>query len=126
MLEYTYKLIKQDDGELLVTVKPLMKDIESSINKMMEIDVDELSPENKQIFDLKILGLKTVYELYLNSCQNITDVRELGNGCVHTLDIRWSKNITTDVSLLASIHNLEYIDIFSDQYDYEYEYLDQT
>ena len=70
--------------------------------------------------------LKTVYELYLNSCQNITDVRELGNGCVHTLDIRWCKNITTDVSLLASIHNLEYIDIFSDQYDYEYEYLDQT
>lgn len=62
MIEYSYKLTKDEDGELLVTVKPLMSDIERSINQMMEMDVSELSEDNQRIFDLKILGLKTIYE----------------------------------------------------------------
>lgn len=62
MIEYSYKLTKDEDGELLVTVKPLMSDIEKSINQMMEMDVSELSEDNQRIFDLKILGLKTIYE----------------------------------------------------------------
>jgi hypothetical protein len=62
MLEYSYKLSKDENGELLVTVKPLMNDIEKSINQMMEIETEDLSEENQRIFDLKILGLKTIYE----------------------------------------------------------------
>lgn len=62
MLEYSYKLTKDENGELLVTVKPLMTDIEKSISQMMEVDVSELSEDNQRIFDLKILGLKTIYE----------------------------------------------------------------
>lgn len=61
-MNYTYKLIRQTDGTLLVTVQPLMQDIENSIKQMMEIDVSALSKDDKQVFDLKILGLKTVYE----------------------------------------------------------------
>ena len=62
MLEYSYKLITDENGELLVTVKPLMNDIENSIKQMMEIDIDQLKEEDQQIFNLKILGLKTVHE----------------------------------------------------------------
>jgi hypothetical protein len=61
-LVYTYKLMKGADNELYVTVKPLMNDIQNSMEKMLEIDTTELSKENKQLFDLKLLGLKTVYE----------------------------------------------------------------
>ena len=46
-LEYTYKLYR-DNNELVVTVDPLVKDIESSLEKMMEMNIDELSDENKQ------------------------------------------------------------------------------
>jgi len=62
MIEYTYRLAKDQDGELLVTVKPLMNDIEKSIHKMMDIPIDTLTNEDKEIFNLKILGLKTIYE----------------------------------------------------------------
>jgi len=61
-LEYTYKLTKDENGELLVTVKPLMNDIEKSIFSMMEIDIDTLPDNEKEIFNLKILGLKTIHE----------------------------------------------------------------
>ena len=55
MIEYTYRLAKDQDGELLVTVKPLMSDIEKSIHKMMDIPIDTLTQEDKEIFNLKIL-----------------------------------------------------------------------
>lgn len=61
-IEYTYKLFKGSDNHLYVSVGPLMKDIELSIEKLYELNIDHLSEENKQIFDLKLLGLKTVYE----------------------------------------------------------------
>lgn len=61
-IEYTYKLIKGADGYLYVSVQPLMKDIQISAEKMVEMDTSNLSPENKEIFELKLLGLKTVYE----------------------------------------------------------------
>lgn len=62
MIEYTYRLARDQEGELLVTVKPLMSDIERSIHQMMEIPIDTLTQEDKEIFNLKILGLKTIHE----------------------------------------------------------------
>lgn len=61
-LEYKYKLMKGADDQVYVSVGLLMIDIKNSIEQMMKIDIDDLSQENKQIFDMKILGLKTVYE----------------------------------------------------------------
>lgn len=61
-IQYTYKLIKGADNTLFVSVGPLMNDIQLSIDKMYDINIDDLSDDDKQIFDLKILGLKTVYE----------------------------------------------------------------
>lgn len=61
-IEYTYKLIKGGDGHLYVSIQPLMKDIQTSIDKMQTMDVSHLSEDNQRIFDLKLLGLTTVYE----------------------------------------------------------------
>lgn len=61
-IEYTYKLIKGADGHLYVSIQPLMKDIATSIAKMQDMDVSHLSEDNQKIFDLKLLGLTTVYE----------------------------------------------------------------
>lgn len=61
-LEYKYKLFKGSDDQIYVTVGLLMEDIKNSIEQMMNINIDALSKDDKQIFDLKILGLKTVYE----------------------------------------------------------------
>lgn len=61
-LEYKYKLFKGSDDQIYVSVGLLMDDIKNSIEHMMDINIDDLSQDNKQIFDMKILGLKTVYE----------------------------------------------------------------
>ena len=62
MIEYKYKLIKGADNILYVSIDPLMDDISTSIEAMMDIDIESLNDDDKQIFNLKILGLKTVYE----------------------------------------------------------------
>lgn len=61
-ITYNYKLIKGGDNNTYVSVEPLMNDIQKSVDKMMEMNITDLSSENKQIFELKLLGLKTVYE----------------------------------------------------------------
>jgi hypothetical protein len=61
-IAYTYKLLKGGDGHLYVSIQPLMKDIAESVRQMQVMDVSHLSDENQRIFDLKMLGLTTVYE----------------------------------------------------------------
>ena len=62
MIEYSYKLYKDSDDQLVVTVKPLMLDIEKSIETMMNIPTDDLSDDNKHMFEMKILGLRTIHQ----------------------------------------------------------------
>ena len=61
-VDYTYKLMKGGDGFLYVSIQPLMKDIAASVAKMHTMDVSSLNDEQQRIFDLKMLGLTTVYE----------------------------------------------------------------
>jgi hypothetical protein len=61
-VDYTYKLMKGGDGHLYVSIQPLMKDIAESVKQMQTMDISHLSDENQRIFDLKMLGLTTVYE----------------------------------------------------------------
>ena len=82
MLEYSYKLITDENGELLVSVKPLMNDIENSIKQMMEIDIDQLKEEDQQIFNLKILGLKTVHE-FLGALVQEQTLKEAAKGKIN-------------------------------------------
>ena len=99
MLEYSYKLIKDENGELLVTVKPLMSDIEKSINQMMEMDVTELSEDNQRLFDLKILGLKTIYE-FLGALQQEQFLKDTA----HELKGRVNIKIDEDLNPLGLMH----------------------
>jgi hypothetical protein len=79
MIEYTYKLYRDDDEQLVVTVDPLVKDIETSIAAMMNMNVDDLSDENKQIFEMKILGLRTIHQ-FLGALQQEQYLKEYKQG----------------------------------------------
>ena len=93
MIEYTYKLYRDDDEQLVVTVDPLVKDIELSIEALMEMNVDELSDENKQIFDLKILGLRTIHQ-FLGALQQENYLKEYKQGL--TTELKGQVNIDTN------------------------------
>jgi hypothetical protein len=84
-MEYTYKLIKGADNILYVSIDPLMKDISKSIDAMMDIDISSLNDDDKQMFNLKILGLKTVYEFLgaLQTEQALKDAAKQLKGEVH-------------------------------------------
>ena len=82
-IEYTYKLYR-DNEELVVTVDPLVKDIEISITKMMEMDIEELSDENKHMFEMKILGLRTIHQ-FLGALQQENYLKEYKSGLTDEL-----------------------------------------
>jgi hypothetical protein len=84
MIEYTYKLYRDDDEQLVVTVDPLVKDIEQSLEKLMEMNVDDLSDENKQIFEMKILGLRTIHQ-FLGALQQENYLKEYKAGLTDEL-----------------------------------------
>ena len=88
-LEYSYKLYRDDD-ELVVTVDPLVKDIELSLHKMMEMNIDDLSDDNKHIFEMKILGLRTIHQ-FLGALQQENYLKEYKAGL--TADLKGKINI---------------------------------
>jgi hypothetical protein len=84
MIEYSYKLYRDDEEQLVVTVDPLVKDIEVSIQRMMDMNIDELSDENKQIFEMKILGLRTIHQ-FLGALQQEQYLKEYKAGLTDEL-----------------------------------------
>jgi hypothetical protein len=82
-IEYTYKLYR-DNEELVVTVDPLVKDIEISIERMMEMNIDELSDDNKHLFEMKILGLRTIHQ-FLGALQQENYLKEYKAGITDEL-----------------------------------------
>ena len=92
MIEYTYKLYRDDDEQLVVTVDPLVKDIEVSIEALMVMNVDDLSDENRQIFEMKILGLRTIHQ-FLGALQQEQYLKEYKQGL--TTELKGQVNIDT-------------------------------
>ncbi len=84
MIEYTYKLYRDDNEDLVVTVDPLVKDIEVSIQAMMNMNVDDLTDDNKQIFEMKILGLRTIHQ-FLGALQQEQYLKEYKAGITDEL-----------------------------------------
>jgi hypothetical protein len=82
-IEYTYKLYR-DNEELVVTVDPLVKDIEVSIQRMMDMNVKELSDDNKHLFEMKILGLRTIHQ-FLGALQQENYLKEYKAGLTDEL-----------------------------------------
>ena len=103
-ITYTYKLIKGADDELYVSVGPLMLDIEKSIDKLMTMDVTSLNNENKQIFELKILGLKTVYE-FLGALQMEQKLKDKSKELKGKVELNVSENnFKVPESSIRTIH----------------------
>ena len=96
MIEYTYKLYRDGDSELVVTVDPLVKDIEVSIEKMMEMNIDELSDDNKHLFEMKILGLRTIHQ-FLGALQQENYLKEYKAGL--TTELKGKINIDVNERL---------------------------
>lgn len=94
-IEYTYKLYR-DNNELVVTVDPLVKDIEVSIQKMMDMDIEELSDDNKHIFEMKILGLRTIHQ-FLGALQQENYLKEYKAGL--TTELKGKINIDVNERL---------------------------
>ena len=94
-IEYTYKLYR-DNEELVVTVDPLVKDIEVSLEKMMEMNIDELSDDNKNLFEMKILGLRTIHQ-FLGALQQENYLKEYKAGM--TTELKGSINIDVNERL---------------------------
>jgi hypothetical protein len=96
MIEYSYKLYRDGDSELVVTVDPLVKDIEVSIEKMMEMNIDELSDDNKHLFEMKILGLRTIHQ-FLGALQQENYLKEYKAGL--TTELKGKINIDVNERL---------------------------
>jgi hypothetical protein len=94
-IEYTYKLYRDSD-QLVVTVDPLVKDIEVSLEKMMSMNVDELSDDNKNLFEMKILGLRTIHQ-FLGALQQENYLKEYKAGM--TTELKGSINIDVNERL---------------------------
>ena len=95
-IEYTYKLYRDNDEQLVVTVDPLVKDIEVSLEKMMEMNIDELSDDNKNLFEMKILGLRTIHQ-FLGALQQENYLKEYKAGM--TTELKGSINIDVNERL---------------------------
>ena len=91
-IEYTYKLYR-DNEELVVTVDPLVKDIEVSLEKMMEMNIDDLSDDNKNLFEMKILGLRTIHQ-FLGALQQENYLKEYKAGM--TTELKGQINVDTN------------------------------
>jgi hypothetical protein len=89
-IEYTYKLYRDNQQQLVVTVDPLVKDIEVSLEKMMEINIDELSDDNKNLFEMKIMGLRTIHQ-FLGALQQENYLKEYKAGM--TTELKGKINI---------------------------------
>ena len=94
-IEYTYKLYRDSD-QLVVTVDPLVKDIEVSLEKMMSMNVDELSDETKNLFEMKILGLRTIHQ-FLGALQQEQYLKEYKAGI--TTELKGKVNIDVNERL---------------------------
>jgi len=57
----TYKLNKDDNGVLWVTVKELMTDIKDALDKISNLDDPRLMEVDKKELDAKIVGLHAIY-----------------------------------------------------------------
>ena len=90
MIEYSYKLYRDDENQLVVTVDPLVKDIEKSIQAMMDMDVTELSDDNKHLFEMKILGLRTIHQ-FLGALQQEQYLKDYKAGL--TTELKGQVNI---------------------------------
>ena len=92
-IQYSYKLYRDTDEQLVVTVDPLVKDIELSMEKMMDMNIDECSDDTKHLFEMKLLGLRTIHQ-FLGALQQENYLKEYKSG--KTTELKGRINIDID------------------------------
>lgn len=92
-IEYSYKLYRDTEEQLVVTVDPLVKDIELSMEKMMDMNIDEYSDDTKHLFEMKLLGLRTIHQ-FLGALQQENYLKEFKSG--KTKELKGRINIDVD------------------------------
>lgn len=99
-IEYSYKLYRDTDEQLVVTVDPLVKDIETSLEKMMDIDTTDLSDDNKHLFEMKLLGLRTIHQ-FLGALQQENYLKEYKSGKTKELKGRINIDIAQEIDSMT-------------------------
>ena len=99
-IEYTYKLYRDTEQQLVVTVDPLVKDIEVSIEAMMNMDVEELNDDTRNLFEMKILGLRTIHQ-FLGALQQENYLKEYKAGLTTELKGRINVDVQQDLNALG-------------------------
>ena len=99
-IEYTYKLYRDPEQQLVVTVDPLVKDIEVSIEAMMNMDVEELNDDTRNLFEMKILGLRTIHQ-FLGALQQENYLKEYKAGLTTELKGRINVDVQQDLNALG-------------------------
>jgi hypothetical protein len=99
-IEYTYKLYRDPEQQLVVTVDPLVKDIEVSIEAMMNMDVEELNDDTRNLFEMKILGLRTIHQ-FLGALQQEQYLKEYKAGLTTELKGRINVDVQQDLNALG-------------------------
>lgn len=99
-IEYSYKLYRDTEEQLVVTVDPLVKDIEISLEKMMDIDTTDLSDDNKHLFEMKLLGLRTIHQ-FLGALQQENYLKEYKSGKTKELKGRINIDIAQEIDSMT-------------------------
>jgi hypothetical protein len=58
----SYKLERREDKNIWVNIQPLMADIQKHFDNLHEMDTSEFTEQDKQLLDLKVIGLRAIYE----------------------------------------------------------------
>jgi len=71
-----YKLERREDNNIWVNIQPLMADIQVHFDNLHDMDTSEFTEQDKQLLDLKVIGLRAIYE-FLGALKLEHELKEL-------------------------------------------------
>jgi len=75
-MKNTYNLERREDKNIWVNIQPLMADIQTHFDNLHEMDTSEFTEQDKQLLDLKVIGLRAIYE-FLGALKLEHELKEL-------------------------------------------------
>ena len=71
-----YKLERREDNNIWVNIQPLMADIQKHFDNLHDMDTSEFTQQDRELLDLKIVGLRAIYE-FLGALKLEHELKEL-------------------------------------------------
>ena len=90
-MQETYKLQRDNDGVVWVSIQPLMDDIRDALKKITDLDDPRMIEVDHKELNLKILGLQSIYTFLgaLMTEQTLVEKKEqLSKGPEITSDVK--------------------------------------